>query len=150
VVVDPKTNVSAYRGAALLKPNLRETEMLSGVAIRGRGDLERAVARLRRRIGGGAVVVTRGAEGMTVFEGNGEGVDVRTVAREVFDVQGAGDTSVAALALALRAGATLPEAAVIANAAAGIVVGKVGTATASADEVRELLPAALAAALESP
>jgi D-beta-D-heptose 7-phosphate kinase/D-beta-D-heptose 1-phosphate adenosyltransferase len=146
VVVDPKTSLAAYRGAALIKPNLREAEALSGVMIRTRADLERAVARLRRRIGGGAVVVTRGGEGMTVFEAEGAGVDVRTVAREVFDVQGAGDTSIAALALALRAGATLLEAAVLANAAAGVVIGKVGTATASADEVRELLPAALGAA----
>ncbi len=146
VVVDPKTNVSAFRGAALLKPNLREAETLSGVTIRTRADLAKAVARLRRRIGGGAVVVTRGGEGMTVFDSEAEGIDVHTVAREVFDVQGAGDTSIAALALALRAGATLLEAAVLANAAAGVVIGKVGTATASADEVRELLPAALGAA----
>lgn len=149
VVVDPKTSVTPFRGAALLKPNLREAEALSGVAIRTRADLARAVARLRRRIGGGAVVVTRGAEGMSVFEDGTEGVDVPTLAREVFDVQGAGDTSIAALALALRAGATLLEAAVIANAAAGVVVGKVGTATASADEVRELLPATLSAAREA-
>jgi bifunctional ADP-heptose synthase (sugar kinase/adenylyltransferase) len=104
---------------------------------------------LRRRIGGGAVIVTRGAEGMTLFEHDGPGADVPTVAREVFDVQGAGDTTVAALALALRAGARLLEAAVIANAAAGVVVGKVGTATATVDEVRELLPAAISAARES-
>jgi D-beta-D-heptose 7-phosphate kinase/D-beta-D-heptose 1-phosphate adenosyltransferase len=120
VVVDPKTTVVPYRGAALLKPNLRETETLSGVPIRGPDDLTRAVA--------------------------GPGVDVPTVAREVFDVQGAGDTTIAALALALRAGAELLEAAVIANAVAGVVVGKVGTATASVDEVRELLPAAISAA----
>jgi rfaE bifunctional protein kinase chain/domain len=149
VVVDPKTSLAPFRGAALLKPNLREAEALSGVTIRTRADLVRAVARLRRRIGGGAVVVTRGAEGMSVFEGDDEGVDVPTRAREVFDVQGAGDTSVAALALALRAGATLLEAAVIANAAAGVVVGKIGTATASLDEVRELLPSTLAAAREA-
>ena len=92
--------------------------------------------------------MTRGRDGMTLFEDDGEGVDVRTVAREVFDVQGAGDTTIAALALALRAGASLLEAAVIANTAAGVVVGKVGTATASVDEVRELLPAAIAAARE--
>jgi D-beta-D-heptose 7-phosphate kinase/D-beta-D-heptose 1-phosphate adenosyltransferase len=146
VVVDPKTSLNPYRGAALLKPNLREAEALSGVAIRSRADLTRAVGRLRRRIGGGAVVVTRGAEGMSIFEDGGEGTDVPTLAREVFDVQGAGDTSIAALALALRAGASLLEAAVIANAAAGVVVGKIGTATASLDEVRELLPATLSAA----
>jgi D-beta-D-heptose 7-phosphate kinase/D-beta-D-heptose 1-phosphate adenosyltransferase len=130
-----------------LKPNLRETEVLSGIAIRRREDLSRAVARLRRRIGGGAVVVTRGSDGMSLFErDDGPGVDVATAAREVFDVQGAGDTAIAALVLALRAGASLLEAAVIANAASGIVVGKVGTATASAEEVKAALPAALAAA----
>ncbi|HKA15346.1 MAG TPA: PfkB family carbohydrate kinase, partial [Myxococcota bacterium] len=126
--------------------NLRETELLSGIAIRRREDLSRAVARLRRRIGGGAVVVTRGAGGMSLFDGDARGVDVATAAREVFDVQGAGDTAIAALALALRAGGSLFEAAVIANAASGVVVGKVGTATASVDEAKAALPAALAAA----
>jgi len=148
VVVDPKNTVAPYRGAALMKPNLREAEALSGVAIRGSADLAAAASRLRQRIGGGDIVVTKGAEGMTLFEGDGEGVDVPTVVREVFDVQGAGDTTVAALALSLRAGARLFEAAVIANAAAGVVVGKVGTATASIEEVRELLPRAIAAAQE--
>lgn len=149
VAVDPKNDVAPYRGAALLKPNLRETETLSGLPIANRSQLARAVRRLRRKIDGGAVVVTRGAEGMTCFEDDGDGVDVRTVAREVFDVQGAGDTTIAALVLALRAGASLLEAAIIANAAAGVVVAKVGTATASIDEVRELLPAAIAAAREA-
>jgi D-beta-D-heptose 7-phosphate kinase/D-beta-D-heptose 1-phosphate adenosyltransferase len=150
VIVDPKHVLAPYRGASLLKPNLREAETLSGVAIREPSDLERAAARLRRRIGGGAVVVTQGAAGMTLFEGDGPGRRVPTRAREVFDVQGAGDTALAALALALRAGGSLLEAAVIANAAAGVVVGKVGTATASVDEVRERLPEALAAAREAP
>jgi D-beta-D-heptose 7-phosphate kinase/D-beta-D-heptose 1-phosphate adenosyltransferase len=146
VAVDPKVALAPYRGAELLKPNLREAEALSGVALREPGDLARAAARLRRRIGGGALVVTRGADGMTLFEGDGPGVDVATPRREVFDVQGAGDTAIAALALSLRAGATLFEAAVIANAAAGVVVGKVGTATASAAELARALPAALEAA----
>jgi bifunctional ADP-heptose synthase (sugar kinase/adenylyltransferase) len=92
------------------------------------------------------VVVTQGGAGMTLFEGDGPGRGVPTVAREVFDVQGAGDTTIAALALALRAGASLVEAAVIANAAAGVVVAKTGTATATAEEVRELLPRAIEAA----
>jgi D-beta-D-heptose 7-phosphate kinase/D-beta-D-heptose 1-phosphate adenosyltransferase len=146
VAVDPKASLAPWRGAALLKPNLREAEALSGVAIGSDADLARAAAKLRRRIGGGAVVVTRGAEGMTLFEGRAAGTTVATARREVFDVQGAGDTTIAALALALRAGATLFEAAVIANAAAGVVVSKVGTATASAVAVCERLPAALAAA----
>ena len=146
VVVDPKVDLAPWKGAALLKPNLREAESLSGVAIRSRDDLTRAATRLRRRIGGGALVVTRGADGMSVFEGEGPGVDVPAAAREVFDVQGAGDTAVAALALSRLAGASLVEAAVIANAAAAVVVGKVGTATASADELKERLPEALLAA----
>ncbi|MEN8182444.1 MAG: PfkB family carbohydrate kinase [Myxococcota bacterium] len=146
VAVDPKTPLTLQKGVDLLKPNLPETEDLTGIRIRERPDLERAAARLRRRIGGGRLVVTRGPEGMTLFEGEGAGIDVHTAAQEVFDVQGAGDTTIAALVLALRAGATLLEAAVIANAAAGVVVGKLGTATASPPEVRKLLPAAIDAA----
>ena len=146
VVVDPKADLAPWKGAALLKPNLREAEALSGVPIQSRDDLTRAAARLRRKIGGGALVVTRGGDGMSVFEADGPGVDVPAAAREVFDVQGAGDTAIAALALSLRAGASLVEAAVIANAAAAVVVGKVGTATASADELKELLPESLGAA----
>lgn len=143
IVVDPKASVSAYRGAALLKPNLREAETLSGISIRNDDDLNRAGQRIRELIGGGSVVITRGADGMTLFEGGGPAVSVPTVPREVFDVQGAGDTAIAALTLGLRAGATLIEAAVIANAAAGVVVGKVGTATANGSETRELLTAAI-------
>jgi D-beta-D-heptose 7-phosphate kinase/D-beta-D-heptose 1-phosphate adenosyltransferase len=82
---------------------------------------------------------------MSIFEDDGPGVDVATAPREVFDVQGAGDTAIAALALTLRAGGSLLEAAIVANAASGIVVSKVGTATASAEEVKAELPNALAA-----
>ncbi len=146
VAVDPKQALAPYRGASLIKPTLREAEQLAGMRIARESDLARAAARLRRRIGGGNVVVTRGSEGMTLFEDDGPGVEVHTAEREVFDVQGAGDTTIAALALALRAGATLYEAAVIANAAAGVVVEKIGTATASPEEVRALLPASIEAA----
>lgn len=149
VAVDPKHDLAPYRGATLVKPNLREAERISGVRVRSSADLARAVAALRVQIGDCDVVVTRGGEGMTIFAGEGAPVDVHTAAREVFDVQGAGDTTIAALALAQRAGASLLEAAVIANAAAGVVLGKVGTATASPDEVRALLPAAIAAARRS-
>jgi D-beta-D-heptose 7-phosphate kinase/D-beta-D-heptose 1-phosphate adenosyltransferase len=92
------------------------------------------------------VVVTRGADGMTVFEDGAPGADVPIERCEVFDVQGAGDTAIAALALARLAGASLLESAVIGNAAASVVVRKVGTATATAREIRRRLPAALAAA----
>jgi rfaE bifunctional protein kinase chain/domain len=146
VSADPKADLSLYRGASLVKPNLREAEALSGVPLRRPGDLARAAAKLRRRLGGAALVVTRGAAGMTLFAEGADGLDVPTPPREVFDVQGAGDTAIAVLTLALRAGGSLLEAAVLANAAAGVVVEKVGTATASAEEVRAHLPAALAAA----
>ena len=146
VAVDPKSDLGPYRGADLLKPNQPEAARLSGVTIDSRDDLVRAAQRLRRRIGGGSLVVTRGSSGMALFEDDGPGLDVPTPPQEVFDVQGAGDTAIAALTLALRAGARLVEAAVIANAASGIVVGKVGTATASAEEVKAALPEALAAA----
>jgi D-beta-D-heptose 7-phosphate kinase/D-beta-D-heptose 1-phosphate adenosyltransferase len=147
-MVDPKDSLAGYRGAALLKPNLREAAALSGMAIRDDGDLATAAARLQRRIGGGDVVITRGARGMAVFRAGRGGVDVPTRRREVFDVQGAGDTAMAALALSLRAGADPFEAAVLANAAAGVVVGKFGTATADRDEVRALLPEVVAAVKE--
>ena len=139
VVLDPKSDLEPFRGASLVKPNLREAELLTGIEIRDAQDLAAAAARMRDALGGADVIVTRGVEGMTLFEGAATAVDVHTAPREVFDVQGAGDTTIAALTLALRAGASLLEAAVIANAAAGVVVSKVGTATASADEVRELL-----------
>jgi D-beta-D-heptose 7-phosphate kinase/D-beta-D-heptose 1-phosphate adenosyltransferase len=150
VAADPKSELRSYRGVSLLKPNLREAAELTGIRQRGETDVTRAAARLRRAIGGGDIIVTRGADGMTLFSGEGPGVDVPTLGTEVFDVQGAGDTTIAALVLALRAGATLFEAAVIANAAAGVVVRKIGTATATPEEVRELLPEAVEAALAGP
>jgi len=146
VAVDPKDSLAPYRGASLVKPNLRELEALSGLRVRDDADLARAVAKLRQKLGGADVVVTRGALGMSVFAGDRPALDVKSAPFEVFDVQGAGDTAIAALALASLAGASLQEAAVIANAAAGVVVGKVGTATASPDEIQAQLPRSVAAA----
>ncbi|MBW2313166.1 MAG: bifunctional hydroxymethylpyrimidine kinase/phosphomethylpyrimidine kinase [Deltaproteobacteria bacterium] len=148
--IDPKHDLGSYRGASLLKPNVRETEDLTGIEICTAEDLARAVAKLRKKVGPADIVVTRGPEGMTCFAaGDGQGQDVHTLAREVFDVQGAGDTTIAALELARAAGASLLEAAVIANAAAGVVVGKTGTATVTRDEIRDILPAAISAAREA-
>jgi len=158
VAVDPKQVLAPFRGASLVKPNLREAEALAGLRVRSAVDVARVAERVRRKVGGGAVAITRGGEGISLLgaadaaaasRGGGGAaalVDVRTASREVFDVQGAGDTTIAALVLALRAGASLVEAGVIANAAAGVVVGKVGTATASAGELKDALPEAIAAA----
>lgn len=150
MAVDPKDTVAPFRGARLFKPNQREVEGLTGIRVRSDADLARAVAKLRRTLGEKAeIVVTRGSEGMSIFESGVEAVHVPIARSEVFDVQGAGDTSIAALALARLAGASLVEAVVIANAASGVVVGKVGTATATPAEIRALLPAAVEAARRS-
>jgi D-beta-D-heptose 7-phosphate kinase/D-beta-D-heptose 1-phosphate adenosyltransferase len=148
VAVDPKEELGAFRGAALLKPNLREAENLTGVRVREHADLEKIARRLRAKVGDGDLVITRGGEGMTLFQVSGLVAHVPTVSQEVFDVQGAGDTSIAILTLAMRAGASLVEAAVLANAGAGVVVEKTGTATANRDEVRALLPAVIRAVEE--
>ncbi|MCH2172386.1 PfkB family carbohydrate kinase [Myxococcota bacterium] len=149
VVVDPKDDLISYGGATVLKPNLREVERLSGAKAGDRESLMAAVEELGRTVSGGSIVVTEGSGGMTVFEASVEGwsaTNVPTPKREVYDVQGAGDTVSVAIALSIASGATLLESAVIANAAAGVVVGKVGTATASIQELRDLLPEAVATA----
>jgi len=145
VALDPKRELSNFRGVSLVKPNLQEAQTLTGISVRTESDLVRVCERLQRRLGGSDVVITRGSEGMVIFEG-GELRSVPTPRLEVYDVQGAGDTTIAALVLALRAGASLLEGAVIANATAGVVVRKTGTATASPEEVIAALPDALRAA----
>jgi D-beta-D-heptose 7-phosphate kinase/D-beta-D-heptose 1-phosphate adenosyltransferase len=141
VSVDPKIDLAPFAGASLVKPNLAEAQAISGLDASGPGGLEAIARRLQKIVGGGDVAITLGREGMEIFEGAASPVRVPTVARDVFDVQGAGDTIVAALSLALRAGASLWEAAVLANAAAAVVVRKTGTATATRDELREVIPA---------
>ncbi|HEV8253683.1 MAG TPA: D-glycero-beta-D-manno-heptose-7-phosphate kinase [Vicinamibacteria bacterium] len=136
VLVDPKVpHVALYRGAAVVTPNLREAEQASGIAIRRPEDLSAAARRLLDRLQCQAIVITRGEQGMSVYPRQGRPTHIPTAAREVFDVTGAGDTVIATLALALAAGARLGEAAALANYAAGVVVGKLGTATASPAEV---------------
>ena len=138
-VLDPKrVNFAHYRRASLVKPNREEAAAASGVEIRDAGTLREAGSRLLERWEAGAVLISRGEEGMALFKPGAHGVIVEefpTVAREVFDVTGAGDTVLATCALALGAGGTLEEATVLANHAAGLVVGKIGTATVGADEL---------------
>jgi rfaE bifunctional protein kinase chain/domain len=148
VSVDPKSALSPFKGAALLKPNLREAEQLTGISASEPGGLDRIAKQLLGAIGDASLVITRGGSGMSLFVGGEPRCDVATSNQEVFDVQGAGDTTIAVLALARAAGASLVEAAVLANAAAGAVVEKVGTTTARRDEIADRLPAALAAARE--
>jgi rfaE bifunctional protein kinase chain/domain len=149
VAVDPKTELRPFRGATLLKPNLREAEELTGISAGSPRGLERIARKLRNAVGESDLIITRGADGMAIFEGPRGRRDVPTIRQEVYDVQGAGDTTIAILSLALGAGASLLEAAVLANAGAGVVVEKTGTATVSPEELRAVLPAALDAAREA-
>lgn len=136
VLIDPKMrNFDAYHPATLVTPNHHEALRLAGLEEDSDGTLRTAAQMIRDRLGCDAVLITRGDRGMMLVEGDSDPLNVETAAREIFDVTGAGDTVIAALAAALAAGASMAEAAVLANHAAGIVVGKLGTATASAKEV---------------
>jgi D-beta-D-heptose 7-phosphate kinase/D-beta-D-heptose 1-phosphate adenosyltransferase len=146
---DPKHDLTGLRGAALVKPNRGEAIALAGLDAARGTEPERLIARLGRRLPDADWAITDGPRGMTVQEVGGAPVHIPTAAREVFDVQGAGDTTMAALWLARLAGGSLVESALLANAAAGVVVGKIGTASARADEVRERLPEVVDAFRES-
>jgi len=134
VVVDPKyRNFFSYRGATIFKPNRRELESALGATM----DVEHpeTLPALVQRLGVANLLLTLGERGMVLVGAKGETVRVPTTAREVYDVVGAGDTVTAYLAVMLAAGATVAEAAVIANFAAGVEVGKLGAATVSGAEV---------------
>lgn len=136
VLVDPKLrNFNSYRPATLVTPNHFEALRMSDLEDHSDDGSHQAARVIRQRLGCDAVLITRGDRGMMLLKGDDEPVYVETAAREVYDVTGAGDTVIAALAGALASGATMLEAASFANHAAGIVVGKVGTATASAEEL---------------
>jgi rfaE bifunctional protein kinase chain/domain len=140
VNVDPKHDLEPFRGASLVKPNLVEAEVLTGRRASDDGGLEAIARVIQKLVGGGDVAVSLGGEGLAIAEGGAPIVRVPTVRQAVFDVQGAGDTIIATLSLARQAGASLWEATVLANAAASVVVGKPGTATADRDELRAALP----------
>ncbi len=136
VLVDPKPrHFHLYRGVTLVTPNQLEAEQATGLRLRGERDLLAAGRRILALLRCRAALVTRGEHGLTLFERGRPPLHVKAAAREVFDVTGAGDTVIAAASLALAAGASLAEAASLANLAAGVVVGKVGTALASPAEV---------------
>jgi D-beta-D-heptose 7-phosphate kinase/D-beta-D-heptose 1-phosphate adenosyltransferase len=136
VLVDPKgDDYRRYAGATLITPNRKEAAQAAGIAIGDAESLHRAAGILHEHSGVDRLVVTCGPEGMVLFEKGRMPREIRSEARQVFDVSGAGDTVIAVLGLALAAGADWLDAARLANAAAGIVVGKVGTATVSRKEL---------------
>jgi rfaE bifunctional protein kinase chain/domain len=140
IIVDPKVeHFSYYKGVTVITPNHLEAGQAAGL----RAEEDRAVTEageiIRQRLGCHAVLITRGEKGMSLLESGGASWHVPTVARQVYDVTGAGDTVIGTLALALATGASLRDAAFLANQAAGIVVGIVGTATVTAARLTEAL-----------
>jgi D-beta-D-heptose 7-phosphate kinase/D-beta-D-heptose 1-phosphate adenosyltransferase len=142
LLVDPKVpHIERYAGATVITPNHHEAESVTHMRIRSAAEAREAARRFRDRTRCDAVLITRGEHGMWLLApggANGEDVeiDLPAEAREVADVTGAGDTVISALALAVAAGASLPEAAHLANRAAGIVVGKFGPAVATDADLR--------------
>lgn len=136
LVVDPKPGSQRrLKGATLITPNHHEAEQMSGIKIVDDDSLQAAGSKLLDVLDSKAVLITRGEAGMTLFEKGKPMVTIPTMAKEVFEVTGAGDTVIATLSLGLATGLSFVEAATLANIAAGIVVGKVGTATATIEEI---------------
>ncbi len=135
VIVDPKrTDFSAYLGADLLTPNRAELARATGLPVETNAEAEAAALKAQAAFGG-AVLLTRSEQGMTYYHPGRPPLHAPTIAREVFDVSGAGDTVVATLATALAAGFEISDAIALANHAAGVVVGKAGTAAISFQEL---------------
>jgi rfaE bifunctional protein kinase chain/domain len=140
VFVDPKVeNFRLFSPVTFITPNHLETERIVQFPCRTNAEVEQAGRCLLSLVRSDYLIIKRGEKGMSVFEDGKKPLHIPTLAREVFDVTGAGDTVLAAAALALMSGASLREAAVLANAAAGIVVGKVGTATVTPAELLHAL-----------
>jgi rfaE bifunctional protein kinase chain/domain len=136
LIVDPKpSNFHCFVGATIITPNHHEAQQMAGVRIEDQRSLFAAARQIREDLGCEAVLITRGEAGMALLQGENEAVTIPTTAKEVYDVTGAGDTVAATLSLALASGCSMHAAAVLANHAAGLVVGKIGTACVSADEL---------------
>ncbi len=136
VSVDPKVgHFHCYRHVSLITPNVQEASAASGIEIRDEKSLVNAGRTLLKKLPCSAVLITRGEQGMSLFKKD-IAVHIPTVAKNVYDVTGAGDTVIAVFTLAHASGASLEEAAVIANHGAGIVVGEVGTAVITQEQLR--------------
>jgi D-glycero-beta-D-manno-heptose-7-phosphate kinase len=139
IVIDPKPkHKDFYKNATLITPNHKEAHEMTGLAEEepSDADINNMGKKLLQELNS-TVLITKGEKGMSLFEKDGKITSIPTFAKEVYDIVGAGDTSVATLALALASGASFEESAIIANHAAGITVGKVGTSTVSIEELRK-------------
>ncbi len=143
VCVDPKeSHIDAYKGVTILTPNQHEAGYVQGRRIVDEASLEEVGWGLQQRLDAAALLITRGAQGMSLFERGGAHTHLPTVAREVYDVTGAGDTVVSLVALSLAAGADFVSACRLANHAAGLVIREVGTATCTREALLQDLAAA--------
>lgn len=136
VIVDPKDkNFARYRGAGILTPNRKELEAATGLATETDADIVAAAAALQKAHGFGAILATRSQAGMSYIAQDGAALHIPAQVREIYDVSGAGDTVIATLAAGVAAGVAIHTAVSLANFAAGVVVGKAGTATVRPDEL---------------
>ncbi len=139
IVIDPKPeHKMLYKEVTLITPNSKEASQMAGIEPEPEKNILKIGKKILKELKA-PVLITRGEKGMALFETNGRIMNIPTKAKEVYDVTGAGDTVVATATLALVSGATLREAAIIANHAAGIVVGKVGTSTLTINELKQSL-----------
>ncbi len=142
VSVDPKVNhFGMYTGVTILTPNTKEASIGAKIDIEDEASLMKAGALLLKQLKCAAVLITRGEHGMSLFERSGRVTHIPTMAQEVFDVTGAGDTVISTLTLAMASGASMVDAARISNYAAGIVVGVVGTATVEPRDLKQKISA---------
>ncbi len=140
ILVDPKVgHIPFYSGVTLITPNHLEAQQALGRSGHDDQTIHDIGHQLRKKLNCNAVLITRGEQGMSLCESSGSSKHIPAVARQVFDVTGAGDTVMSTLALALSAGASLQESAMLANYAAGVVVGLVGTASITHAQLREAL-----------
>lgn len=136
IIADPKgSDYSKYKGVNIITPNKKEASEASGIVINSEENIKDAAKKLFDVFNGNAVLITRGAEGMSLFKGNGKVTHIPTEAKEVYDVSGAGDTVISVFGMAAFAGYDLADAARLANIAAGIEVGKVGTSVVTREEM---------------
>jgi len=140
LAVDPKVkNFPLFRKVSIITPNHYEAAEAAGRWILSEEDLLAVGNTLLRRLLAKSVLITRGEKGMTLFQDSGEVTHIPTMAKEVYDVTGAGDTVISVLTLAMASGATAKEAAILSNIAAGIVVGEIGTATIKTSELKDAI-----------
>lgn len=140
IIVDPKLeHFLDYKGVTIVKPNLNEASIASGIKPINETSIRNIGKWILTHLECDAVLITRGKDGMSLFKKDGSVIHIPTIAKEVFDVTGAGDTVTSVVALCLAIGTKLEDAATIANTAAGIVVGKLGTATVTKAELNKIL-----------